>query len=308
MRDVGQTVQTEKNVNKAIQFDRYSRLRRQFGVLLTLLALFSLASIFIMPLYWMFTGSFKFQKVTMDVPPEFFPAHPTLGNWQKLFFGPWPIWNWLLNSIIVSLLTVVIVLLVSSITGYSFGKKKFPGSGFLFFIILSTMFLPNQVMLIPLFLLVRTFHLTDTTIGVYLAMALPMLASPFGIFLIKQYCSTIPDELIDAARIDGASEWNIYYKIMLPLLMPAMAALAIFTFSNAWNNFMWQLVIAADKFQYTLPVGVSYIARTSAYGREMIDIGLTMAGGSFGAFFMIVFFLAFQKYFVEGITFGAVKG
>lgn len=297
-----------KSVGQPTQMDRYSRLRRQFGVFLSILVLFSLASIFIVPLYWMVTGSFKYQKVTMDVPPEFFPAHPTLENWHKLFYGPWPIWNWLFNSVIVSLLTVVIVLLVSSLTGYSFGKKKFPGSGILFFFLLSTMFLPSQVMLIPLFLLVRTLHLTDTTMGIYLAMALPMLASPFGIFLVKQYCSTIPDELIDAARIDGASEWKIYYLIMLPLLMPALAALAIFTFSNAWNNFMWQLVIAADKFQYTLPVGASYIARTSAYGRDLIDIGLMMAGGTYGAIFMIVFFLAFQKYFVEGITFGAVKG
>jgi multiple sugar transport system permease protein len=297
-----------KSVAEPIQIDRYSRLRKQFGVILSILALLSLSSIFIVPLYWMVTGSLKYQKVTMDVPPEFFPAHPTLENWQKLFTGPWPVWSWLVNSIIVSLLTVVIVLLVSSLTGYSFGKKKFPGSEILFFFLLSTMFLPSQVMLIPLFLLVRTLHLTDTTMGIYLAMALPMLASPFGIFMIKQYCSTIPDELIDAARIDGASEWKIYYLVMLPLLMPALAALAIFTFSNAWNNFMWQLVIAADKFQYTLPVGVSYIARTSAYGRDMIDIGLTMAGGTFGAIFMIAFFLAFQKYFVEGITFGAVKG
>lgn len=296
------------SVGRLAEFDKYGRLRRNFTIFLSILALFSLASLFILPLYWMFSGSFKYQKVTMDVPPEFIPANPTLENWRNLFFGPWPIWNWLLNSIIVSLLTVVIVLIISSLTGYSFGKKKFPGSEILFFILLSTMFLPNQVMLIPLFILVRNLHLTDTTMGIYLAMALPMLASPFGIFLVKQYCSTIPDELIDAARIDGASEWKIYYLIMLPLLMPALAALAIFTFSNAWNNFMWQLVIANDKLQYTLPVGVSYIARTPAYGRSVIDIGLTMAGGTFGAFFMIVFFLAFQKYFVEGITFGAVKG
>jgi len=296
------------NIHQPVHHDRYSRIRKQFSILLSIMVLLSLASIFIVPLYWMVTGSFKYQKVTMDVPPEFFPANPTLENWQNLFFGPWPIWNWLVNSIIVSLLTVVIVLLISSLTGYSFGKKKFPGSEILFFILLSTMFLPSQVMLIPLFLLVRTFQLTNSMVGVYLAMALPMLASPFGIFLVKQYCSTIPDELIDAARIDGASEWKIYYQIMLPLLKPALAALAIFTFSNSWNNFMWQLVIAGDKLQYTLPVGVSYIARTPAYGRSVIDIGLTMAGGTFGAIFMIVFFIAFQKYFIEGVTFGAVKG
>jgi multiple sugar transport system permease protein len=139
-------------------------------------------------------------------------------------------------------------------------------------------------------------------------MAMPMISSPFGIFLIKQFCSSIPDELLDAARIDGASEWGVFTRIMLPLLKPALAALAIFTFNQAWNYFMWQMVIAQDKFLYTVPVGISIISRTPASGKMITDVGLTMAGGSFGAFFMIVFFIAFQQYFVKGITFGAVKG
>lgn len=152
----------------------------------------------------------------------------------------------MLNSIIVSLLTVVVVVIIAAMTGYGFGKKRFPGSGVLFCILLSTMFLPSQVMLIPLFILVRSLHLTDTLAGSYLAMALPMLSSPFGIFLVKQFASTIPDELIDAAKIDGASEWQIFIRIAVPIMAPAL--------------------------------------------------------------FMIVFFLAFQQYFVKGITFGAVKG
>lgn len=267
-----------------------------------------LAVTFLLPLYWMFTGSFKLQTVTMAVPPEFFPIHPTLENWIRLFTGPWPIWRWVLNSVAVSLLTVILVLVISSLTGYGFGKKKFPGSNSLFIILLSTMFLPNQVMLIPLFLLVRALHLTTTTLGTYFAMAMPMISSPFGIFLIKQFCSSIPDELLDAARIDGASEWQVFSKIMLPLLKPALAALAIFTFNQSWNYFMWHFVIASDKFQYTIPVGVSIISRTPAFGKMITDIGITMAGGTFGAFFMIVFFIAFQQYFIRGITFGAVKG
>ncbi len=266
-----------------------------------------LAVTFLLPLYWMLTGSFKLQTVTMALPPEFFPSQPTLENWIRLFTGPWPIWRWVLNSVAVSLLTVVLVLVISSLTGYGFGKKKFPGSNILFFILLSTMFLPNQVMLIPLFLLVRNLHLTSTTLGTYFAMAMPMISSPFGIFLIKQFCSTIPDELLDAARIDGASEWGVFTLIVLPLLKPALAALAIFTFNQAWNYFMWHMVIATDKFQYTVPVGVSIISRTPAFGKMITDIGLTMAGGTFGAFFMIVLFIAFQQYFIKGITFGAVK-
>lgn len=266
-----------------------------------------LAVTFLMPLYWMFTGSFKLQTVTMALPPELFPTRPTLENWIRLFTGPWPIWRWVLNSMVVSLMTVVLVLIISTLTGYGFGKKKFPGSNVLFFILLSTMFLPNQVILIPLFLLVRYFHLTSTTIGTYFAMAMPMISSPFGIFLIKQFCSSIPDEIMDAACIDGASEWDTFWLIVLPLLKPALAALAIFTFNQAWNYFMWHFVLATDKSQYTVPVGISIISRTPAIGKMLTDVGLTMAGGSFGALFMIGLFVAFQQYFIKGITFGAVK-
>jgi len=281
--------------------EKTTRLANYF--LLTVLAV-----TFLLPLYWMFTGSFKLQTVTMLVPPEFFPTHPTLQNWILLFTGPWSVWRWVVNSIAVSLLTVVLVLAISSLTGYGFGKKKFPGSNVLFILLLSTMFLPSQVMLVPLFLLVRALHLTTTTLGTYFAMAMPMISSPFGIFLIKQFCSSIPDELLDAARIDGASEWDLFTKIMLPLLKPALAALAIFTFNQAWNYFMWHMVIAQDMSQYTIPVGVSVISRTPAAGKMITNVGLTMAGGAFGALFMIIFFIAFQQYFIKGITFGAVKG
>jgi multiple sugar transport system permease protein len=287
--------------------DAYQRAVEKSTRFLSYALLTAFAVTFLLPLYWMFTGSFKLQSVTMAVPPEFFPSQPTLENWNRLFTGPWPIWRWVLNSVAVSLLTVFLVLIISSLTGYGFGKKKFPGSNVLFFILLSTMFLPNQVMLIPLFLLVRYLHLTSTLLGTYFAMAMPMISSPFGIFLIKQFCSTIPDELIDAARIDGASEWQVFSRIILPLLKPALAALSIFTFNQAWNYFMWHMVLATDKFQYTIPVGVSIISRTPAIGKMLTDIGITMAGGSFGAVFMIALFIAFQQYFIKGITFGAVK-
>jgi len=267
-----------------------------------------LAATFLLPLYWMIVGSFKLQSVTMAIPPEFIPTSPTLENWNRLFGGPWPVWQWVVNSIIISALTVVLVLVISSMAGYGFAKKKFPGSKVLFFILMLTMFLPNQVMLIPLFLLVRSLHLTDTALGTYFAMAMPLIPSPFGIFMVKQFASSLPDELLDAAQIDGVTEWQAFTEIVLPLIKPALAALAIFTFNQSWNYFMWHMVIASDKFQYTVPVGVSIMSRTPAFGKMITDIGLTMAGGSFGAFFMIVFFIAFQQYFVKGITFGAVKG
>lgn len=294
--------------HRALDFETYNQLMSKFAGWMGLFFLIIAAVTFLMPMYWMITGSFKLQTVTMAVPPEFIPTNPTLENWTRLFDGPWPVWRWVVNSIAVSLLTVVLVLAISSLTGYGFGKKKFPGSNTLFFILLSTMFLPSQVMLIPLFLMVRAMHLTDTTIGTYFAMALPMISSPFGVFLIKQFCSTIPDELLDAARIDGASEWRVFTDIVVPLLKPSLAALSIFTFNQAWNFFMWHMIVATDKAQYTIPVGVSYIARTPAFGKAITDIGLSMAGGTFGALFMIVFFIAFQQYFIRGITFGTVKG
>lgn len=291
----------DKKLATQLALDKTARL---MSVVLLVLAAIS----FLLPLYWMFTGSFKLQTVTMEIPPEIFPSHPTLENWQRLFTGPWPIWRWVINSIAVSGLTVVFVLIIASITGYGFGKKKFPGSSILFFILLMTMFIPSQVLLIPLFLLVKSFHLTSTLLGTYFAMAMPMISSPFGIFLIKQFCSSIPDELLDAARIDGASEWRIFTDIVIPMIKPAIASLAIFTFNQSWNFFMWQMVIAADKFQYTIPVGVSIISKTPAFGKMITDIGITMAGGSFGAIFMILFFMAFQQYFIRGIMVGAVKG
>ena len=294
--------------HQAMDFETHNQLMGKFARWMGLLFLIIAAVTFLLPMYWMITGSFKLQTVTMAVPPEFIPTNPTLENWTRLFDGPWPVWRWVFNSVAVSMLTVALVLAISSLTGYGFGKKKFPGSNTLFFILLSTMFLPSQVMLIPLFLLVRAMHLTDTTIGTYFAMALPMISSPFGVFLIKQFCSTIPDELLDAARIDGASEWKVFTDIVIPLLKPALAALSIFTFNQAWNFFMWHMIVATDKTQYTIPVGVSYIARTPAFGKTITDIGLSMAGGTFGAFFMIVFFITFQQYFIRGITFGAVKG
>ncbi len=263
--------------------------------------------IFLLPLYWMVSGSFKLQSITMSVPPEFFPARPTLANWTKLFTGSWPIWAWLRNSVLVSLLTCAFVVAISSMAGFAFGTKKFPGDKVLFFLLLATMFLPPQVMFIPLFLWVRTLHLTDSLAGVYFAMALPMIASPFGIFLVRQFAGGIPKSILEAATIDGASEWQTFLRIGLPLLKPALATLAIFTFNIAWNNFMWQSILSNERVNFTIPVGVSYIARTPAFGKSVTDIGLMMSGGTFGAFFMVVFFILFQKHFVKGITSGAVK-
>lgn len=284
---------------------RLAALRRMGGSHIAgLLILTGIALVFLFPLYWMFTGSFKTQTATIETPPDLFPVHATLDNWLYLFGSDLPVLRWLINSVVVAGATTLITLLISSLSGYSFGKKKFIGSRFLFWLMLGTMMLPSQVILIPLFIGVRVLGLYNT----YAGMILPMVAFPFGVFMVKQFMATIPNEIMDAARIDGVSEWGMYWRIILPLSGAVLAALAIFTFSNAWNNFMWQLLIAGNIDMFTLPVGISGMARTAVGDRAIVDIGLLMAGGTFGALPMIFFFLVFQRHFVKGVTFGAVKG
>lgn len=280
------------------------RLLRRAGVIVAFVIVGTVAVAFLMPMYWMFTGSFKLQLMTMQVPPEIIPTRVTLKNYYDLFTSAFPVFRWMLNSIIVSLGTVFLTLLVSSLTGYSFGKKTFPGQSVLFFILLSCMMLPKQVTLIPLLIFMRDLGLRNT----YLGMILPLAASPFGIFLMKQFMSSIPNELIDAARIDGASEWGIYWRVIVPLSKPVFGTLGIFSFMTAWNDFMWQLIMASDLEMMTMTVGVNKLA-FQPMGEMMIrNYGLIMACGVFGALPMIAIFIAFQRYFVQGITVGAVKG
>lgn len=279
--------------------------RRQLPRLFAVILVFALALIYLFPLYWMFTGSFKAQKGVMQVPPEWFPSPATMENWVNLFsiktIHPT---RWLLNSMIVSIGTVVLAVSLCALSGYVFAKKQFIGSRVLFFLILATMMLPSQVTMIPLYLMVRRVQLYNT----YAGMIIPMIASPFGVFLMRQFMQSIPDELLDAAKIDGASEFGIFWRVVVPLSAPALAALSIFVFFNAWNNFMWQLLMAKDNAMMTLPVGVSYLARVPVGDKVLLDLGLLMAGGSFGAIPMIIFFILFQRYFVQGILVGAVKG
>jgi multiple sugar transport system permease protein len=278
------------------------RGRLPLAVMVVLLSVVALLYLF--PLYWMFTGSLKLQKGFIHIPPEWFPASPSLGNWTNLFsiktIRPW---RWLENSLVVAISTVLLSVSLSALTGYVFAKKQFIGSRSLFFLILATMMLPSQVTMIPLYLMVRKVHLYNT----YAGMIIPMIASPFGVFLMRQFMQSIPNELIDAAKIDGASELGVFLRVVVPLAGPALSALSIFTFFNAWNNFMWQLLMASDNRMMTLPVGVAYLSQVPLGDKVLIDQGLLMAGGTFGAIPMIIFFILFQRYFVKGIMLGAVK-
>ena len=263
-------------------------------VFITLLAVASL-----LPLYWMITGSFKIQTSAMSFPPEWFPKSPTLENYRNLFFDK-PTLRWLFNSIFVAGCISLGAILTSTMAGYAFGKKDFPGKSFLFWLMLGTMMLPHQVLLIPLFLMIVDMKLNNT----YAGYVLPYIAYPLGVFLIKQYMQSVPNELLEAARIDGASELMTFRTVVVPLAKPAIGAIGIFAFILGWNEYLWQLVVADAEKMLTLPVAVSRLSQ----GLLSTNYGLAMAGATVAFIPMLIFFLVFQRFFVKGISVGALKG
>jgi multiple sugar transport system permease protein len=262
---------------------------------IAIVSIFSL--LFLFPFYWMVSGSFKSQIVALTIPPEWFPMHPTIQNWVSLFKEP--AWRWLLNSLIVAVLTMVFVCITSSMAGYSLSKKRFPGRKIIFWIFIAIMSLPQQLLLIPLFLMMTSLKWVNT----YQGLILPAVGWPFGVFLMKQFTETLPLELLEAAKIDGCSEIRTFVSVVLPLVKSGIGALAIFTFMSGWNDYFWQLVMTRKTLMFTLPIGVASLKM-----KYLTDYGLLMAGSTIASLPMISIFLIFQKYFTQGITMGAVKG
>lgn len=291
---------TDRNVVRRKRQLSKGQILSKAGYYLGLLALFALALASLMPLYWMITGSFKIQSDAMRMPPEWFPASPTLENYRKLLFATTPTFRWFLNSAVVASGVAFSAVLTSLLAGYAFGKKEFPGKTILFWSLIMTMMMPKQISLIPLYILMQKLKWFNT----YQGMIAPYIAYPFGIFLIKQFMQSIPGDLLDAARIDGASEIGLFRHVIVPLTKPAIGALAIFAFVAGWNDYIWQLLMITKRKMLTLPVGVSKL--TAAL--DKYDLGLAMAGATFAFIPMLIVFLIFQDYFVKGITVGAVKG
>ncbi len=268
------------------------------GAALLLLTLVALASL--LPLYWMATGSLKLQQNAMSVPPEWFPQHPTFQNYQKLLFGSKPVLRWFLNSVVTASAIAATAVFTSTMAGYAFGKKRFPGRSVLFGLIVVTMILPREVTLVPLLVLMRQLGWVDS----YLALVAPFICYPFGIFLVRQFMQAVPNDLLDAASLDGAGEWATFARVVLPLARPAIAAVGIFAFVSGWNEYLWQLMLLNREEMLTLPVGVSKLVSSLT----SFDMGVAMAGATFAFLPMLIVYLAFQDYFVRGITIGAVKG
>ena len=225
------------------------------------------------------------------------PEKPTTSNYRRLFTEV-PFAQFFVNSLFVSTASTLLTLFFCTLGGYAFAKYQFPGRGPLFTILLGSMMIPFQVLLVPLFALLGALHWFDNYAGIIV----PFCASAFGVFLLRQYCQTVPDQLLDAARIDGAGEFGIYWSVVLPVVRPAIGALAIFTFMNDWNNYLWPLVVLRSNANYTLPLGLAGLV--GVYSQEY---GMLMAGSLLSTFPIILLFLWMQKEFVSGITLGAVK-
>ena len=280
-------------------------LRRRYLVgrwlrYLALAVVVALAIILLIPILWMILGSFKIQRVALAYPPELIPSNPVMDNWERLLIDR-PSMRWLVNSFVVAGGIAIFGVLTSTCAGYAFGKKQFPGRTIFFWLILMTMMLPRQIYIIPLFVLMKSFGWFNS----YQGMIAPYIVYPFGIFLMRQYMQSIPDELLEAGKMDGASEIQLFRHVVLPLSRPAIGAIAIFAFMAGWNDYLWQLVMATDELWLTLPVGV---AKLTASGVGSIDIGVGMAGATFAFVPMLLIFLVFQNYFIKGITVGALKG
>jgi multiple sugar transport system permease protein len=256
-----------------------------------------LAIVSIIPIAWMVSASFMMPGEASAVPFRFLPAHPTFEHYIALT-ERMHIIRYFINSLVIASAVTVLSLLFNSMAGYAFAKFRFRGRDRLFRLLLSGLVIPAQVTMLPLFLMLKTMGLVNT----YAGAVVPGLASIFGIFLMRQFAGSIPDSLLEAARIDGAGDFRIYCSVVLPLCRPILFTLALFTFMGTWNDFMWPLIIMTDNMNYTLPVAIANLK-----GEHLLDLELMMAGSVITILPVLILFLLFQRHYVRGIMVGGVK-
>ncbi|MDH5833841.1 carbohydrate ABC transporter permease [Luteimonas kalidii] len=261
-------------------------------------ALLVLAILSLAPLLWMVSVSFMPRGEASHFPPPFLPSSATLENYRDLFARTGMARNFG-NSLLVSLAITLLSLLVNTMAGYAFAKLRFRGRERVFQLLLAALVVPAQVAMLPLFLLMKQLGLVNSYWGVII----PGMAGVFGIFLVRQYARGIPDDLIEAARIDGAGELRIFVQVVLPMLKPVLATLAVFTFMAAWNDFMWPLIVLTDQERYTLPVALAALSR-----EHIMDVELMMAGAVVTVLPVLLLFLLLQRYYIQGLLLGSVKG
>lgn len=260
------------------------------------LTLLAAASLF--PLLWMLSVSFMAPGAASTLPPPLLPGDPTLDNYRELFVRV-GIGRYLLNSALVAGATTLLALAFNLSAGYAFAKLQFAGRERVFRTLLAALVVPAQVAMIPLFLMLKPLGLVNSYAGV----VVPAMASVFGIFLVRQFARSIPDDLLEAARIDGAGELRIFFSIVLPLLRPIVVTLGVFTFLASWNDFMWPLIVLSDEHLQTLPVALAALSL-----EHVPDNELMMAGSVVTVLPVLALFLVLQRHYLQGLLLGSVKG
>ena len=316
------------NLNRLDQ----TALKEKVYKIASFIAIGVIAFLFAFPLYWIITGSFKTGVEINNPEPVWIPTEWVLDNYQRLMskrsaplfdfsFGGWRInlfglifsfkkititgptvpaaIRWLINTVFMSVTSMLITCVTSAMAGYVLAKKRFWGGKLVFTLVICAMALPKQVILIPLLREMSALELYDTI----WAVIFPIVGWPFGVFLLKQFAEGIPTEMVEACRIDGASEWRTFTDVMFPMIKPGVGACAIFTFINSWNDYFMQLIMLISGKNLTISLGIA-----TMQGENATDFGLLMAGAALASVPIIIVFLIFQKYFTKGITMGAVKG
>ena len=273
-------------------------MRRPLASLLVNVALGLIAVLTLFPLAWMVSASFMAPGEASTYPPPVLPHAATLANY-RLLFAEHGILRQVVNSLFISLLATGLSLAFNLTAGYAFAKLRFAGRERVFRMLLGALIIPAQVTMMPLFLMLRGMGLVNT----YAGALVPWLASVFGIFMVRQYALSVPDEMLEAARIDGASELRIFVSVVLPVLKPIIVTLAVLTFLGAWNDFMWPLIVLTDHDVQTLPVALAALSR-----EHVQDAELMMAGAVITVLPVLLLFLALQRYYVRGLLVGSVKG
>jgi len=278
-----------------------SKTRRRIGAVALNIIVGLGGIIVILPIVWMLSASFKSTAEIYQFPPTLFPESFSLANYQRLVTD-WPFWNWYGNSLIVAFIVTVAVLFFSSLAGFGFAKYRFRGNKALFILLLGSTMIPFQLILIPLFIVMSRLSWTNT----FYALTIPFVAPAVAIFLMRQFILSIPSELVESARIDGASEFGIYWRIILPLARPALAAQGVLTFLGSWNSFLWPLSVLRIREAMTLPVGLDSIQGGITAGSEA-PIGPSMAGATLVTIPIVIVFILVQKHYIAGLTAASVK-
>lgn len=269
----------------------------RLGSTLRLLGLILAAATMVIPFLWMLTTSLKAPGTVLELPPQVIPRHPTLASYREVL-DLVPLGRMFANSLIVTTTTVIVQLLTSALSGYAFARMRWRGRDALFVVYLATLMVPTQVTITPLFILMRQLDWINT----YQALILPGIVSAFGTFLVRQAMLGIPREYEEAAFLDGANHWGVFRSIVLPMVRPSLATLAVFAAMASWNDFLWPLFVINDQQLMTLPVGLSLLQ-----GRYATDWNLIMAGAVISVVPIILVFLAAQRAFVNGVVMSGLK-